>query len=68
MLYLYKDPWHTFRFADDRIVPRFHLEGILPGSTSKEEKNLIERFGDDYGQYMAATGRFWPRLLRQKSK
>lgn len=25
---LYKDPWFTFRFADDRIVPRFHLEGV----------------------------------------
>jgi hypothetical protein len=32
MLPLYHDPWHTFRFADDRIIPRFHLEGVLPGS------------------------------------
>ena len=32
MLPLYHDPWHTFRFADDRIIPRFHLEGVLPSS------------------------------------
>ena len=25
---LYEDPHFTFRFADDRIIPRFHLEGI----------------------------------------
>jgi uncharacterized protein len=29
---LYQDPWFTFRFADDRIIPRFRLEGVLPGS------------------------------------
>jgi putative acetyltransferase len=32
MLTLHRDPWFTFRFADDRIVPRFHLEGVFPGS------------------------------------
>ena len=31
MLPLYQDPWFTFRFADDRIIPRFHLEGIKAG-------------------------------------
>jgi hypothetical protein len=31
MLPLYEDPWFTFRFADDRIIPRFHLEGIESG-------------------------------------
>ena len=30
MLPLYQDPWFTFRFAEDRIIPRFHLEGIEP--------------------------------------
>jgi uncharacterized protein len=29
---LYQDPCFTFRFADDRIIPRFQLEGVLPGS------------------------------------
>jgi hypothetical protein len=31
MLLLYKDPWFTFRFADDRLIPRFHLEGVQAG-------------------------------------
>jgi uncharacterized protein len=32
MLALYHDPWFTFRFAEDRIIPRFHLDGVPPGS------------------------------------
>jgi hypothetical protein len=28
---LYENPWFTFRFADDRIIPRFHLEGVEVG-------------------------------------
>jgi hypothetical protein len=28
---LYHEPWFTFRFADDRIIPRFHLEGVEAG-------------------------------------
>jgi putative acetyltransferase len=32
MLNLYSDPCFTFHFAEDRIIPRFHLEGVLPGS------------------------------------
>ena len=28
---LYEDPHFTFRFADDRIIPRFHLEGVEIG-------------------------------------
>jgi hypothetical protein len=28
---LYQDPWFTFRFADDRLIPRFHLEGVETG-------------------------------------
>lgn len=31
MLPLYEDPCFTFRFADDRIIPRFHLEGVEAG-------------------------------------
>jgi hypothetical protein len=31
MIPLYNDPHFTFRFADDRIIPRFHLEGIEAG-------------------------------------
>ena len=31
MISLYKDLHFTFRFADDRIIPRFHLDGIEAG-------------------------------------
>ena len=31
MLPLYEEPHFTFRFADDRIIPRFHLEGVEAG-------------------------------------
>lgn len=31
VLQLYEDPWFTFRFAEDRIIPRFHLPGTTPG-------------------------------------
>jgi hypothetical protein len=31
MIPLYEDLCFTFRFADDRIIPRFHLEGIEAG-------------------------------------
>lgn len=31
MIPLYHDPHFTFRFADDRIIPRFHLEGVEAG-------------------------------------
>jgi hypothetical protein len=28
---LHHDRYFTFRFADDRIIPRFHLEGVEAG-------------------------------------
>ncbi len=28
MLPLYEDPQFTFHFTDNRIIPRFHLEGV----------------------------------------
>lgn len=28
---LNRDPWYSFQFEDDRIVPRFHLEGVPAG-------------------------------------
>ncbi|HEX9386957.1 MAG TPA: isoprenylcysteine carboxylmethyltransferase family protein [Anaerolineales bacterium] len=30
--------------------------------TPKEEANLIEKFGDEYREYMTRTGRFFPKL------
>ena len=31
VLPIYEDPHFTFRFADDRIIPRFQLEGVEAG-------------------------------------
>lgn len=35
MLPLYEDPHFAFRFADDRIIPRFHSEGVEAGRQVK---------------------------------
>src|SRR5437868_371209 len=37
---------------------------LLVIRTGKEDQKLVEQFGDGYRQYMATTGRFWPRLRR----
>jgi hypothetical protein len=31
MIPLHRDRHFTFRFGDDRIIPRFHLDGIATG-------------------------------------
>ena len=31
MVPLYEDAWFTFRFDEDRLIPRFHLEGVEAG-------------------------------------
>jgi hypothetical protein len=46
MLPPYQDDWFTFRFADDRLIPRFHLEGIEAGrqvSVFKFDAGIGER-------------------------
>jgi hypothetical protein len=35
MLPLYQDPHFTFCLGDDRIIPRFHLEGVQTGRQVK---------------------------------
>ncbi len=37
---------------------------LLAVRTPKEEEMLIERFGDEYREYMERTGRFLPRFRR----
>jgi len=42
------------------------VSGLLPfaflvARTRIEEEKLVERFGDEYRDYMQQTGRFWPR-------
>jgi hypothetical protein len=48
MLPLYYDPQFTFRFADDRLIPRFHLEGVetgLPVAVYQIDPDSGERLG-----------------------
>jgi hypothetical protein len=45
---LYEDPHFTFRFADHRIIPRFHLEGVEAGRKAtvfKIDPDTGERLG-----------------------
>lgn len=37
---------------------------LMAVRTPKEENNLIEKFGDEYREYMKRTGRFFPKLSR----
>ncbi|MCE9529207.1 MAG: isoprenylcysteine carboxylmethyltransferase family protein [Planctomycetales bacterium] len=39
---------------------------LLAVRTKKEEQMLIERFGDQYRDYMARTGRFFPRMTTSR--
>ena len=48
MLPLYEDPCFTFHFADDRMIPRFRLEGVEVGrrvSVFKIDPGTGERLG-----------------------
>ncbi len=48
MIPLYQDPWFTFRFAENRIIPRFHLDGVEAGrsvSVFKIDPATGERLG-----------------------
>lgn len=37
---------------------------VMAIRTPKEEANLIEKFGDEYSEYMKQTGGFLPKLLK----
>lgn len=59
MLPLYRDPHFTFQFAEDRLVGRFHLDGVEPGTlvsvfalhpvTSERREPLAEAVAGDGG-------------------
>ena len=38
---LYEDPWFTFRFADDRLIARFHERLISSTSRYRFEPHLF---------------------------
>ena len=41
MIPLYEEPYFTFRFADDRLIPRFHLEGVDAGRGRQFSVQLV---------------------------
>ena len=45
MIPLHRDPWFTFRFADDRIIPRFHLEASRRGGRFRSGESKVLRSG-----------------------
>ncbi|HET9912529.1 MAG TPA: isoprenylcysteine carboxylmethyltransferase family protein [Anaerolineales bacterium] len=50
--------------ADNWFIVILGLLAFIPVAlrTPKEEANLIEKFGDEYREYMKHTGRFLPKL------
>ena len=54
MIPLHQDPHFTFRFGDDRIIPRFHLEGVEAGRRISVFKIDAES-GERLGQLTTAT-------------
>ena len=54
MLPLFREPHFTFRFGDDRIIPRFHLEGVEAGRQVKVYK-IDSGTGERLGLLATAT-------------
>ncbi|MBI5965235.1 MAG: isoprenylcysteine carboxylmethyltransferase family protein [Chloroflexi bacterium] len=50
--------------ADNWFIAAFGILAfiLMAVRTPKEEANLIEKFGDEYREYMKRTGRFLPKL------
>ena len=45
---IYQEPWFSFRFADDRLIPRLHLEAVEAGrrvSVFRIDPGTGERLG-----------------------
>jgi len=51
--------------ADNWFIPALGILAFIGMAirTPKEEANLIEKFGDEYREYMKRTGRFLPKLF-----
>ena len=51
--------------ADNWFITVFGILAfiLMASRTPKEEANLIEKFGDEYREYMKRTGRYLPRLF-----
>ena len=51
--------------ADNWFIAAFGILAfiLMASRTPKEEANLVEKFGDEYREYMKRTGRYLPRLF-----
>jgi len=51
--------------ADNWFIAAFGILAfiLMASRTPKEEANLIEKFGDEYREYMKRTGRYLPRIF-----
>ena len=64
---IYRSRWTEELAELDRLIDR-NLEQVLEqryllaGLDDGREANLIEKFGDEYRQYMKRTGRYLPKL------
>ena len=54
MIPLHHDLHYTFRFDDDRIIPRFHLEGVRAGRRVSVFK-IVPDTGERLGLLATAT-------------
>jgi protein-S-isoprenylcysteine O-methyltransferase Ste14 len=52
--------------ADNWFIALFGILTFIAMAirTPKEEANLIEKFGDDYREYIKTTGRYFPKILK----
>lgn len=55
---------HNFIAGAGALVP---LMILLRLRIPREEKQLAERFGDDYSAYVSRTNRFWPKHRRREA-
>jgi putative acetyltransferase len=53
---LHRDPHFTFRFAEDRLIPRFHLDGVEPGRRVAVYRLAPQTGGPADLLFHAATG------------
>lgn len=61
MVPLYRDPAFTFRFAEDRLVPRFHLDGVA--DVRRVSVFAIDpRTGEQLGRIATAGDGGWVQL------
>jgi hypothetical protein len=54
MIPLHEDPCFTFHFAEDRLIPRFHLDGVEAGRCISVYK-IDPATGERLGLLMTAT-------------